>query len=57
MGKAEDADLRKEVEMTEHIDSVQKVCDQYKTNVERGLTESDAEEVTFFFWHEYNWKF
>jgi len=44
MGKQEDADLRKEVEMTEHTDSVEKVCDQYKTSVENGLTESDAEE-------------
>ena len=47
MGKADDADLRKEVEMTEHTDSVEKVCQQYKTNVEHGLTESDAEEVIF----------
>ena len=45
MGKPEDADLRKEVEMTEHTDSVEKVCQQYNTSVERGLTESDAEEV------------
>jgi len=44
MGKPEDADLRKEVEMTEHTDSIEKVCQQYKTSVERGLTESDAEE-------------
>ena len=48
MGKQEDADLRKEVEMTEHTDSVEKVCDQYKTSVEHGLTESDAEEVLYF---------
>ena len=53
MGKADDADLRKEVEMTEHTDSVEKVCQQYKTNVEHGLTESDAEEVIYFSYN--NW--
>ena len=54
MGKADDADLRKEVEMTEHTDSVEKVCQQYKTNVEHGLTESDAEEVIFNYCN-HNW--
>jgi len=44
MGKAEDADLRKEVEMTEHSDSIDKVCAQYQTSVDRGLTDSAVEE-------------
>jgi len=44
MGKAEDADLRKEVEMTEHTDSIDKVCAQYQTSVDRGLTDSAVEE-------------
>ena len=46
MGKAEDKDLRKEVEMTEHTDSIEKVCQQYQTCGEKGLTDSAVEDVS-----------
>ena len=54
MGKKPDEDLRKEVELTEHQDNVQKVCEQYETSADRGLTDSVAAEVSikigeFFF--------
>jgi len=42
--KAEDKDLRKEVEMTEHTDSIEKICQQYKTDAEKGLTDSAVED-------------
>ena len=46
MGKKPDEDLRKEVELTEHQDSVQKVCAQYETSPDRGLTDSAAADVS-----------
>jgi sodium/potassium-transporting ATPase subunit alpha len=42
--KDEDKDLRKEVEMTEHTDSIEKVCQQYQTCGEKGLTDSAVED-------------
>ena len=44
--KDEDKDLRKEVEMTEHTDSIEKVCQQYQTCGEKGLTDSAVEDVS-----------
>jgi len=45
MGKdKDDADLRKEVELTEHQDSIEAVCRQYETDAEKGLTTAVAEE-------------
>jgi len=41
----EDKDLRKEVEMTEHTDSIETVCNQYSTDADKGLTSRAAEEV------------
>ena len=47
MGKKDDdKDLRKEVEMTEHTDSIEKVCQQYQTCAEKGLTDSAVEDVS-----------
>ena len=46
MGKKPDEDLRKEVELTEHQDNVQKVCAQYETSADRGLTDSQAADVS-----------
>ena len=46
MGKKPDEDLRKEVELTEHQDSIQKVCAQYETSPDRGLTDSAAADVS-----------
>jgi sodium/potassium-transporting ATPase subunit alpha len=40
----EDKDLRKEVEMTEHTDSIETVCNQYSTDPDKGLTSRAAEE-------------
>ena len=49
MGKKdEEKDLRKEVEMTEHADSIEKVCQQYQTDPEKGLTDSAVEDVSYF---------
>ena len=49
MGKKdEEKDLRKEVEMTEHTDSIEKVCQQYQTDGEKGLTDSAVEDVSYF---------
>jgi len=42
--KDDDKDLRKEVEMTEHTDSIEKVCQQYQTCGEKGLTDSAVED-------------
>jgi len=42
--KDEEKDLRKEVEMTEHTDSIEKVCQQYQTCGEKGLTDSAVED-------------
>ena len=56
MGKKPDEDLRKEVELTEHQDNVQKVCEQYETSADRGLTDSVAAEVSIKigeFFHRY----
>ena len=48
MGKdKDDADLRKEVELTEHQDSIEAVCRQYETDADKGLTTAVAEEVSF----------
>ena len=44
--KDEEKDLRKEVEMTEHTDSIEKVCQQYQTCGEKGLTDSAVEDVS-----------
>ena len=46
MGKKPDEDLRKEVELTEHQDNIQKVCAQYETSADRGLTDSQAADVS-----------
>ena len=47
MGKEkEDADLRKEVELTEHQDSIEAVCRQYETDADKGLTDAVVEEVS-----------
>jgi len=43
MGK-DDADLRKEVELTEHQDSIEQVCRQYETDGDKGLSTAVAEE-------------
>ena len=45
----EDKDLRKEVEMTEHTDSIATVCNQYNTDPDKGLTSAAAEEVSIKF--------
>jgi sodium/potassium-transporting ATPase subunit alpha len=44
MVEKKDDELRKEVELTEHQDSIEKVCQQYNTHPERGMTEAAAEE-------------
>ena len=44
MGK-DDAELRKEVELTEHQDSIEAVCRQYETDADKGLSSAVAEEV------------
>ena len=44
--KDDEKDLRKEVEMTEHTDSIEKVCQQYQTCAEKGLTDSAVEDVS-----------
>ena len=44
MGK-DDAELRKEVELTEHQDSIEAVCRQYETDADKGLSTAVAEEV------------
>ena len=47
MGKdKDDADLRKEVELTEHQDSIEQVCRQYETDADKGLSSAVAEEVS-----------
>ena len=46
---ADKADLRKEVDMNEHTDSVEDVAKQYKVNLDKGLSDSEVQEVTFFF--------
>ena len=46
MGKKPDEDLRKEVELTEHQDNVQKVCAQYETSADRGLSDGQAADVS-----------
>ena len=49
MGKKdEEKDLRKEVEMTEHTYSIEKVFQQYQTDPEKGLTDSAVEDVSYF---------
>ena len=45
----DDKDLRKEVEMTEHSDSIATVCNQYNTDPDKGLTSAAAEEVSIKF--------
>ena len=48
MGKGkDDADLRKEVELTEHQDSIEAVCRQYETDGDKGLSSAVAEEVSY----------
>ena len=48
MGKdKDDADLRKEVELTEHQDSIEAVCRQYETDADKGLSSAVAEEVSY----------
>ena len=48
MGKdKDDADLRKEVELTEHQDSIDQVCRQYETDADKGLSSAVAEEVSY----------
>jgi len=43
--KEQDADLRKEVEMTEHKDSIDKVAEQFELDLVKGLTEEQVLEV------------
>ena len=43
---ADKADLRKEVDMNEHTDSVEDVAKQYKVNLDKGLSDSEVQEVT-----------
>ena len=43
--KEDDSDLRKEVEMTEHKDSIEKVAEQFELDLEKGLTEEQVLEV------------
>ena len=45
--KEQEADLRKEVEMTEHKDSVDKVADQFDLDLVKGLNEEQVLEVPF----------
>lgn len=47
--KDNDADLRKEVELTEHQDSIEAVCRQYETDGDKGLSSAVAEEVSLCF--------
>ena len=50
MGKdKDDADLRKEVELTEHQDTIEAVCRQYETDGDKGLSSAVAEEVSSLF--------
>lgn len=42
--KEQDADLRKEVEMTEHKDSIDKVAEQFELDLVKGLTEEQVLE-------------
>ena len=50
MGK-DDAELRKEVELTEHQDSIEAVCRQYETDPDKGLSSAVAEEVRFCYFN------
>ena len=45
--KEQEADLRKEVEMTEHKDSIDKVADQFDLDLVKGLNEEQVLEVNF----------
>ena len=49
MGADDKKDLRKEVEMTEHSDSIDKVIAQYETHADNGLSEAVAAQVRFSF--------
>ena len=43
--KEQEADLRKEVEMTEHKDSIEKVAEQFDLDLAKGLSEEQVLEV------------
>ena len=45
MGAQDKADLRKEVDMNEHTDSIEDVAKQYKVSLEKGLSDSEVQEV------------
>ena len=46
MGKKDEAkqDLTKEVEMTEHTDSIEKVCESYGVKPSEGLSDAEAKK-------------
>jgi len=47
MGKKDDdkkGDLTKEVEMTEHQDSIEKLCESYSTDPDNGITDGEAKK-------------
>ena len=49
MGVQDKADLRKEVDMNEHTDSIEDVAKQYKVSLEKGLSDSEVQEVITVF--------
>ena len=47
MGKGDDGDLRKEVEMNEHQISTEELARQYDLNLSTGLSEAEVKKVNF----------
>ena len=45
MGKGDDADLRKEVEMNEHQITIEELARQYDLNLSTGLNDAEAKKV------------
>ena len=44
MGAQDKADLRKEVDMNEHTDSIEKVCESYGVKPSEGLSDAEAKK-------------
>lgn len=50
MGKKDEEaarDLRKEVEMTEHHATIDEVCRQYETDVNKGISDAEVKKVNY----------
>jgi len=51
MGKGEDSDLRKEVEMNEHQISTEELARQYDLNLSTGLSDAEVKKVNYIFFN------